>query len=198
MPPYTLPFEKPVVELENKLKELIQLQRVPEDRRVARDRPHEEADRRHAAQDLQRTHPVAEGPGGPPPAAPLHPRLRAEHVHGLDRNPRRPQLPGRPRHHRRLRPHRRRARHAHRHPEGARHEEQPGMQLRLRLPGGLPQGAAPDEARQQVPGAHHHADRHPRRLSRHRIGRTPHRGSHRRQPARDVHLPGPHHRHHHR
>ena len=70
-------------------------------------------------------------------------------------------------------------------PEGPRHQRQDLPQLRHAAPRGLPQGAAPDEARREVRRAAAHVHRHARRVSRHRRRGARPVGSDRQEPLCD-------------
>ncbi len=82
--------------------------------------------------------------------------------------------------------------------KGPRHQGEDPPQLRHAAPGGLPQGAAPHEARREILAAAVHVHRHARRLPGHRRrGARPVRG-HRPQPLRDGRAARADHRHRHR
>ncbi len=79
----------------------------------------------------------------------------------------------------------RQAVHGDRPPEGPRHQGEDPPQLRHAAPRGLPQGAAPDEARREVRAAAVHVRRHAGRVSGHRRRGARAVGGDRPQPLRD-------------
>ena len=93
---------------------------------------------------------------------------------------------------------RRPGRHDHRPPEGAGHEVECLPELRHAESGGVPEGAAADEAGREVRQAGHHAARHARRVSRPRSGGARAGRGDRPQPARDGAAQDADHRRHHR
>ena len=134
---------------------------------------------------LQQADGVADRAGRAPSAAAVHARLHQRHVHRLPRAARRSHVRRRSGDHRRPRPLQRRALHGDRPPEGPRHEGEDPPQLRHAAARGLPQGAAPHEARGEVRPAAVHVRRHARRLSRHRRRGARPVGGDRPQPLRD-------------
>ena len=119
----------------------------------------------------------------------------AGHVRRLPRAARRPHVRRRPRDRRRARALQRAAVHGDRPPEGPRHQGEDLPQLRHAATRGLPQGAAPHEARREVRPAAVHVRRHARRVSgdRRRGARTV--GGDRPQPLRDGRPARADHRH---
>ncbi len=103
---------------------------------------------------------------------PVHARLPQHALHRLHRAARRPALSRRRGDRRRLGAARRRDGDGDRPPAGPRHQGESQAQLRHAAPRGLSQGAAPDEARREVPRAGHHVHRHAGR-----VGRTRRRGA---------------------
>ena len=180
-----LDFEQPIAELEAEDRGAalragrLGGRHLRGDRAAAEEEP--VADQGH----LRQAHAVAGGAGGAPSAAAVHARLRRGDLHRLRRTARRPRLRRRPVDRRRAGALQRPAGDGDRPPEGARHQGARLPQLRHAAAGGLPQGAAADEAGREVRPAGVHLRRHAGRLSRHRRrGARPVRGD-RPQPVRD-------------
>ncbi len=157
----TLDFERPVVDLERKIEELIRVSGGASELRP------QIALLESRARELQQKifaelTPVAEGAAVAPPCPPVHAGLHRTAVRRLRRAARRPPLRRRPRHRRRVRAVRRQADADPGSPEGAQHEGEGPAQLRPAQAGGLPQGAAPDGAG----GARRAAHRLPRSTPR--------------------------------
>ena len=162
---------------------------------LRRDQPPAEEEPAAHQGDLRQALGVADRAGRPAPAAALHARLPRRDVQRFPRAARRPLVRRRPRDRRRPRALQRPALRGDRPAEGARHQGEDPPQLRHAAPGGLPQGAAPHEARREIRAAAVHVHRHARRLPRHRRrGARPVRG-HRPQPLRNGRAARADHRH---
>ena len=185
-----LEFEQPIAELEAKIEELKFLSSdasVNISEEVKRLQQKSRAlDHQHIFESLA----VADHAAGASSAATLHARLRVDDFHRLAGVARRSYVQRRFGHRRRPGASRRAAGDGDRSPEGTRHQGASAAQLRHAETRRLPQGAAPDAHGRALSNSAHHADRHARRLSGHRLrGARTERG-HCAESVRDVEFGG--------
>ena len=156
----TLEFEKPIVELEKQIDELKKLagdQQLHVDEEIAPLEKKLTALRQEVYRNLS---PLQRRAGGAEREASVHARLHPALLHRLHRAARRPAVPRRRGDRRRLGATRRRDGDGDRPPARPRHQGEPAAQLRHAAPGGISQGAPPDEAGREVPRAGVHVHRH--------------------------------------
>ncbi len=194
---HVLPFEKPVVELVARVRELRELARSdralePELRRL------EDKATKLARELFAELTPWQKVQLSRHPNRPYTLDYIARIFDGLRRAARRPHLRRRRGDRRGPCPAARALGRRRRPPEGPRRQGEGEAQLRDAAPRGLPEGAAPLRAGEPLRPAHPHAHRHARRLPGHRRrGARAERG-HRRLPGGHVARAGAHRRHDHR
>ena len=187
----TLEFEKPIVELE---KQIDELKRLADERQlnvVEEIAPLEKKLVELREEIYRNLTPLQRVQVARSNKRPFTRRLPAALLHRLHRAARRPRVPRGRGDHRRLGAARRRDGDGDRPPARPRHQGESEAQLRDAASRGLPQGAAPDEARREVPRAGDHLHRHAGRVGgTRRGGARPERGdraqSVRDEPARDA------------